>query len=41
MSRFDVVVNTAGLVAESMCLQLTKQDGRVVTMLTQAPGLTE
>ncbi len=39
--RFDVVINTAGLVAENLCLQLTKQDGRVVTMLTQPPGLTE
>lgn len=40
-TRFDVVVNTAGLIAEDLCLQLTKQDGRVVTMLTQTPGLTE
>ena len=37
--RYDVVVNTAGLLAEDLCLALTKPDGRVVTALTQPPGL--
>ena len=37
--RYDVVVNTAGLLAEDLCLALTKPDGRVITALTQPPGL--
>jgi len=40
-SRFDVVVNTAGLLAEDLCLALTKMEGRVVTALTQPPGMRE
>ena len=34
-----MVVNTAGLLAEDLCLALTKAEGRVVTALTQPPGL--
>ena len=34
-----LVVNTAGLLAEDLCLAFTKPDGRVVTALTQPPGL--
>ena len=39
VARYDVVVNTAGLLAEDLCLALTKPEGRVVTALTQPPGL--
>jgi len=40
-ARYDVVVNTAGLLAEDLCLAFTKPEGRVVTALTQPPGLRE
>ena len=40
-SRFDVVVNTAGLLAEDLCLSLARDDGRVVSALIQPPGLKE
>jgi len=39
--RFDVVVNTAGLLAEDLCLSLARDDGRVVSALIQPPGLKE
>jgi len=39
--RFDVVVNTAGLLAEDLCLSLARGDGRVVSALIQPPGLKE
>jgi len=39
--RFDVVVNTAGLMAEDLCMSLSESDGRVVTTLTSMPGLIE
>jgi len=39
--RYDVVVNTSGLVAEELCLALSTPDGRVVTTLTSTPGLQE
>jgi len=39
--RFDVVVNTAGLLAEDLCLSLAKEDGRVVSALIQPPGFKE
>jgi len=39
--RYDVVVNTAGLLAEDLCLSLSSTDGRVVTTLTAMPGLIE
>jgi len=39
--RFDVVVNTAGLLAEDLCLSLARDDGRVVSALIQPPGFKE
>jgi len=40
-TRFQVVVNTSGLLAEELCLALTSPGGRVVTTLVQPPGLRE
>jgi len=39
--RFDIVVNTAGLLAEDLCLSLAREDGRVVSALIQPPGFKE
>jgi len=39
--RYDVVVNTSGLLAEDLCLALTSAQGKVVTTLTATPGLSE
>ena len=41
LSRFDIVVNTAGLLAEDLCLSLAREDGRVVSALIQPPGFKE
>lgn len=40
-TTYDLVVNTAGLIAEDLCLSLARDTGRVVTMMTAAPGLRE
>ncbi|XP_023343619.1 uncharacterized protein LOC111713060 [Eurytemora carolleeae] len=40
-NRFDVVVNTGGLLAEDLCLSLLSSEGRVVSTLTATPGLPE
>ena len=41
ISRFDVVVNTAGLLAEDFCLSLAGDGGRIVSVLVQPPGFAE
>lgn len=40
-TTYDLVVNTAGLIAEDLCLSLARDTGRVVTMMTAAPDLRE
>ena len=40
--RFDIVLNTGGLLAEDLCLSLTAPgSGRVVSALVQPPGFKE
>jgi len=39
--RFDVVVNTAGLLAEDFCLSLAADEGKIVSVLVSAPGFEE
>jgi len=39
--RFDVVVNTSGLLSEDLCLSVAKDNGRVVSALIQPPGMKE